>query len=525
MRLRADGAAGTIIQIRHAEILHPDGSLDTDNLRSARSTDTWILDGRGEAWHEPTFTFHGFRYAEVTGYPGELATDDVRAVVVSSIREMTGTLETDNSLVNRLMSNITWSMRGNFIEVPMDCPQRDERLGWGGDAQAFAPTATMLADVGGFLTKWTDDLLDAQKLDGTFADIAPGVVLDFTENGAPGYAEAAIIVPWSVYQAYGDVRVLERALPAGERWIRRIVGLNPDLVWRHGRNTDYGDWLAPLETDKTLVASAYFARSIQLVAAFANVLGRTAEEQHYRRLHERVRTAFQREFFDIDGEPKVRTQAAQVLAIAFDLVNPVQREAAAAALIDDVERRGHVTVGFLSLPHLLPVLDSLGRVDLAFDLLLRRETPSWGYQIDRGMTTIGEHWDAWQSDGNLVDPWMNSFNHFALGSVGTWLFDRLGGIAPLEPGYRTVRVAPIPHAEITRGASSVRTVHGTVGVSWSLVGEEFELSLTVPPGVTAFVATPTVVGMSTEPNPHEVLTVHSGTHRFSNRVTAPMAAH
>jgi alpha-L-rhamnosidase len=488
--LTATGPAGTVIRMRHAEILDDDGALYTDNLRNARATDIVVLAGGGAETFEPVFTFHGFRYLEITGYPGRPTPDDVRAIVVSSLAEMPSTLVTGVELVDRLHENIRWTMRNNFLEVPMDCPQRDERLGWGGDAQAFSYTSTYFADVAAFHSKWIDDILDAQKQNGAYADIAPGAVLEFAEEGAAGYADAGVIVPWHLYLAYGDTRILERSWDGAVAWIDHIVAQNPGLVWREGRRSDYGDWLAVVETDKALVATAYLARAVLLVSRYAAVLGRDADADRYRALHGRIAAAYRREFLDTEGRALSATQTAQVLGVEFELLEPAQAALATESLLADIERHGHLTTGFLAVGLVLPQVSAAGRDDLAQRVLTRTESPSWGYQIGRGMTTIGEHWDAWLPDGTLRDPWMNSFDHFALGSVGQWMYQHLGGIHAELPGYERVLVDPRPGPAITGATAGYDSIRGPIRTRWSVDGESFELDVEIPANTAATVVLP-----------------------------------
>jgi alpha-L-rhamnosidase len=489
IRLRASGPAGTIVRVRHAEVLNPDGTIYTDNLRGARATDTFVLSG-GDDVLEPTFTFHGFRYAEVTGHPGPLDADAVTGVALSSLTGFAGGIETGNALVDQLQHNIQWGMLSNFIEVPTDCPQRDERLGWTGDAQIFTPTALFNADLAGFMTKWMDDIDDTRMENGALPDIAPCVVLEWAREGSPGYADAGVVVPWATYHEYADRRIVERHLGAGLAWLEYIRSRNPGLVWREGRNNDYGDWLAPQETPKDLVATAYFARSAALVAEQAAVADRADDAAAARSLADAVAAAFREAFVESDGTVTAGTQTAYVLALAFDLLLPEQRDRAAKALAEEVERCGHVTTGFLAVSHLLPTLTGIGRTDLAYRLLLNEDYPSWGHHIKHGATTIWERWDGWRPETGFQDPWMNSFNHFALGSVGEWLYGHVGGIAAAAPGYARVRIAPLPGAGIDHAHAWHDTVRGRVDVRWSVTGREVTLDVEVPANVTAEVVVP-----------------------------------
>lgn len=488
VRLHVTGEPGTMIRVRHAEMLSDSGSIYTDNLRGARATDTFILSGSSDVF-EPRFTYHGFRYAEITGLPPG-ATWKVAALAVSSIATMTGELETGHPLVNRLQHNIQWSMFSNFLEVPTDCPSRDERTGWAGDAQIFARTAILNADLGAFFSKWLDDIDDTRMDNGAFPDIAPAVVMDWAREGSSGYAEAGIIVPWVMYEQYGDRRVLEQFFEPGEAWVAYILERSPDLIWRENRNTDYGDWLAPVETRKDLTATAYFARSAQLLARFAEVLGFTGKAAEYHELHKRIAAAFRAEFVSTDGTLNEPTQTAIVLALRFDLLLAEQKEAAFAELVADVEARGHLTTGFLAVAELLPLLSEYGRSDLSYELLLRTDYPSWGHSIEHGATTLWERWDGWRPETGFQDPLMNSFNHFAVGCVGEWLYGALVGVRPTEPGWARIRVAPQLNRSIGRARARLQTIRGRVEVAWHLEGDRVRLDVDVPPGTECEVLLP-----------------------------------
>lgn len=490
LSLILDGPAGAMIQIQHAEWLTPDGELFTDNLREARATDTIVLAGDGPRTITPTFTFHGFRYAEIIGPDEVLASAQVRGVALSSVRELTGNLSTDVPLLEKIQHNLRWSLLDNYLEVPMDCPQRDERLGWGGDAQAFAATALVQGGTAPLLDKWTDDMLDAQTADGAFADIAPGGMLAFAIEGAAVYADAGVLVPWDVHEATGDLAILERSFDAGLAWIRYIGARTTGHVWQERRNTDYGDWLGLVETDKSLVSTAYYARVVQVLARGADALGRR-EAADLHTLHREIREAFRGEFVTPSGSLHEPTQAGCTLALAFDLVSTTERETIGADLVADVTERGHLTTGFSSIGHVLPTLSALRRDDLALAVLLRAEPPSLGHQISRGLTTIAEHWNPWGTDdGAWIDPWMNSLNHFCLGSVGAWMHAAIGGLERTAPGYRSVRVAPRSELGVGAADCHVATPYGRLATSWRRTADRFTLDLEVPVGVRAQVHLP-----------------------------------
>ncbi|PRA78835.1 alpha-L-rhamnosidase [Microbacterium sp. MYb66] len=492
VRLRVRGPAGTIVRLRHAEVLDDTGGVYLANLRGARAADTFILSGADDEF-APSFTSHGFRYVEITGLPTPPELDAVTGVAVSSATDDTGALVTDNALVNAIVRNTRWSMRSNFMDVPTDCPARDERVGWTGDGQVFASTACWLADVQNFLSKWVDDILDAVPDSGAVPDIAPakGLLgrLTYTEDGSSGYAESILIIPWAVYEYYGDTTLIARSYEAGARWVSYVQSRMNDLVWRANRNTDYGDWLAPVETPKDLTATAYFNLAVQLMARSARVLDRHDEARRYEELSARAAAAFRAAFVAPDGTMPAGSQAAYVLALSFDLLLPDQRVSAAEALAADVESRGHLTTGFLSIAHLLPTLSAIGRSDLAYRLMLNEDYPSWGHEIAHGATTIWERWDGWSESG-YQDPLMNSFNHYAFGSVTDWLFRVVGGLAPAAPGFGRVRIAPQPGEGVTNSSAEFRSVRGLITVEWRLTDEAFECTLRVPANATAEVVLP-----------------------------------
>lgn len=495
VRLRVRRSAGTIIRLRHGEMLNPDGTLYIENLRGARAADTFILSGEQDVF-EPTFTLHGFRYVEITGCGDAPPVEDVTGVAVSSVPRHIGTLVTDSPLLDQITRNIGWSLMSNFVEVPTDCPSRDERAGWTGDAQIFAATSTYFADVEMFFSKWMDDVLDSALPNGAFSDIAPSKDLTgrltYTLDGSSGYAEAGLVVPWVLYQRYGNTRVLEAAYDAGAGWVRYVRRRTSDLVWRANRNTDYGDWLAPVETPKDLTATAYFNLSIWIMARFAEVLGRAEDIHYFDDLFADASAAFRKAFVNADGTMPAGTQAAYTLALAFDLLLPEQRATAATALTADIESRGNLTTGFLSISRLLPLLTGIGRSDLAYKLALNEKYPSWGHAIKHGATTIWERWDGWRPETGFQDPLMNSFNHFALGSVGEWVFAAVGGITPADVGFRRIRIAPQIGFDIGRAATEVHSTSGPIRVSWATDAGKVTCDVTIPANTTAEVTLPAV---------------------------------
>jgi alpha-L-rhamnosidase len=486
VRLQVEGERGTTVRLRFAEMLEEDGSLHVANLRTARPQETYVLRGGGPEVFEPRFTFHGFRYVEVHGLA---EVPDVVARVVHSDTPWTGRFECSSELVNRLWRNVTWGQRGNFLSVPTDCPQRDERLGWLADAQVFLPSAALNMDVAAFITKWGDDILDAQSADGAYPDVAPR--LGAERDGAPAWGDAGVIVPWTIYQRYGDVRILERHWDAMERYLAHVVRHNPDLLWRSRRHNDYGDWLSVgAETPREVLATAYLAYDAQLMARIAGVLGRGDREAHYEALHRDVVAAFNRAYVREDGFIEGDTQTVYLLALHMDLVPDELRERVAERLVADIERHDwHLTTGFIGVGLLCPVLTEAGSADVAYRLLLNETFPSWGYSIRHGATTIWERWDGWTEERGFQTALMNSFNHYSLGSVAQWLYEYVAGIRPAQPGYAHVLIAPNP-GSLEWARATYRSVRGPITSAWRQDGDVFRLDVEIPANVTATVVLP-----------------------------------
>ena len=501
VRLEVEGERGTEVQLRFAEMLEDDGSLHVENLRTARALDTYILRGGGPESYEPRFTFHGFRYVEVTGLT-EAPT--ITGRVVHSDTPRSGWFECSDDLVNQLWRNINWGQRGNFISVPTDCPQRDERLGWLADAQVFMPTATLNMDVRAFVTKWGDDVLDAQSPDGAYPDVAPRLVLE--RDGAPAWADAGVIVPWIAWRRYGDLRLVERHWDAMERYMAYLQRHNPDLLWTARRGNDYGDWLAVgQETPHDVLATAYWAYDAKLMAEMARALGRADRADHYERLRAGILAAFNREYVGDDAYIEGDTQTVYLLALHMDLIPAELRARAAERLVEDIERHDfHLTTGFVGVGLLCPTLSEMGYSDIAHRLLRNETFPSWGYSIRHGATTIWERWDGWTDTDGFQTPMMNSFNHYSLGSVGQWLYEYVGGIRAAAPGYERVLIAPEP-GELASARVVYQSVRGTISSAWRREAGELHLEVEIPPNVAATVVVPG----------GETVEVGSGRHAFT----------
>jgi alpha-L-rhamnosidase len=485
VRLEVRGERGTRVQLRHAEMLERDGSLYVENLRGARPLDTYVLSGSGTEVWEPRFTFHGFRYVEVSG------TDDFALTgrVVHSDTPQAGTFACSDELVNQLWRNIDWGQRGNFLSVPTDCPQRDERLGWLADAQVFLPTAALNRDVAAFVTKWGDDVLDAQSPDGAYPDVAPRLALE--RDGAAAWADAGIIVPWVIWQRYGDTRLLERHWHAMERYLAYLERHNPDLLWTERRGNDYGDWLSVgAHTPRDVLATAYWAHDARLMAEMAGALGLPERVAHYERLRAGIAAAWNAAYVGEDAYVEGDTQTAYLLALHMDLLPEALWARAAERLVENIEAHdGHLTTGFVGVGLLCPVLSRFGYPEVAHRLLRRDDFPSWGYSIRHGATTIWERWDGWTEDRGFQTPMMNSFNHYSLGSVGQWLYEHVAGIRATEPGYARVVVAPEP-GELEWARGSHRSVRGVISSAWRVEDGAFRLEVELPPNVSGTVVLP-----------------------------------
>ncbi|RAX18517.1 alpha-L-rhamnosidase [Pseudarthrobacter sp. AG30] len=506
LRFTVRGEAGQAITVRHAEVLE-NGELGVRPLRSAKATDTFILSG-GEDVFEPTKTFHGFRYAEIAGWPGTLTADDVEAVVVHSDLERTGTFECSNELVNQLHRNIVWGLRGNFLDLPTDCPQRDERLGWTGDIAVFAPTAAYLYDVKGFLQDWLLDLAAEQKAANGLVPITVPDALKYCpqppEFPAPEssalWSEASVWVPWALWEAYGDISVLRNQYESMASHTRRVEGLlSPTGLWDSG--FQFGDWLDPdaapdqpwaAKADTGVVATACMYRTARLTAQAAGLLGKHDDEAYFEALAARVRTAFAEHYVAAGGTIRSDCTTVYALAIAFGILpTPELREFAGNHLAELVRANNYrVSTGFAGTPFITHALTDTGHVDEAYRLLLEEGCPSWLYPVTMGATTVWERWDSMLPDGTINPGEMTSFNHYALGAVADWMHKAIGGIRPLEPGYARVLIAPQPGDGIDWAKTSLTTPHGEVRVEWTLDGGAFRLEATVPAGVAADVVLP-----------------------------------
>jgi alpha-L-rhamnosidase len=522
VRFQVSGLSGTKITLHHAEVLE-NGELSLRPLRNAKATDEYILrGGEPESW-EPTATFHGFRYVQVDGWPGKLDPAQFKAVVIHSDFPSTGTFSCSDPLLNRLNENAVWGLRGNFVDIPTDCPQRDERLGWTGDLQVFAPTASFLFDVSGFVSNWLEDLRAEQFPDGRVALVVPAGPPGMFPLGtfaAAAWGDAATVVPWTMHERFGDLGVLERQFDSMRAWVdfvREKAGER--LLWP--QEPQLGDWLDPDappddpgrgKTDPMLVATAYFARSAQLVSRAADALGRMNEADEYGRLAAAVGQAFRDEFMTPSGLLSSDSVTAYALAIVFDLYDEPSLRARGVERISllSAARGYRVSTGFVGTPLVLPALSAGGDTATAYRLLTETKCPSWLYPVTMGATTIWERWDSMLPDGSVNSGEMTSFNHYALGAVADWMHQVIGGISAETPGYRQIRFQPTPGGGVTSADCSLHTPYGFVSCRWTLIDRQMTLEVEVPPNTSGVVVRPALA----EPD----LEVTAGRHRWSYEV-------
>ncbi len=482
-RLRVSGPKGTKIRLRFGEVLKPSGELYTDNLRAAAATDNYILSGNGPETFEPHFTFHGFRYVEITGFPGTPGQDTVEGVVFHTDAPFSMKFSTGNSMVNQLWSNILWGQRGNFLSVPTDCPQRDERLGWMGDAQVFWRTASYNSELAAFSHKFATDMRDAQSPRGPYAVVSPRISM--ISEGAAGWADAGVIIPWTSYQQYRDRRILEENWDAMELWMKHLQSTNPNYLWLKERGDDYGDWLAiGSTTSKDLIATAYWAYDASLMQQMANVLGRKDDEAKYQQLFEKVREAFNTAYVKSDGTVGTGSQTSDVLALHMNLLPEALRATVATKLVEDIQANGgHLTTGFLGTPYLMFELTSSGHADVAYSLLFNNTYPSWGYMVEHGATTM---WERWNSDQMLADPGMNSFNHYAYGAVGEWLYRDVAGIESefSDPGFHRIHLHPEFDTRLGPVNATYDSIYGPISSNWNIAGSRTTWKVVIPANTT-----------------------------------------
>ena len=567
VRLRGSAPAGTTVTLRFAEALAPSGQIYTDNLRTARATDYYTFRGEGEEIWEPRFTFHGFRYVELVDYPGPPTPETITGVVLHSEMKQTGSFECSEPLLNQLQRNIVWGQKGNFVDIPTDCPQRDERLGWTGDIQVFARTAAFNFDIASFMTKWLQDLVDSQSSLGSIPPVAPEKSMLPMSDGGPGWADAIIICPWTIYLCYGDEGILAKCYDAMSKFMAFMLRESPGYIrcapgyegW-----PGFGDWCSlNAPTPRDLIGTAFLAHDTALMAEIAEVLGKPRDAARYRQMRCEIEAAFaarflkgsqvtresvtpsaahqQMEWADAIATGNLKpvdygpissqvfntdlftpTQTAYVLALKFDLLPETLRAQAVEELVADLERRGmHLSTGFLGTPYLASVLSENGRLDVAYALLNQRTWPSWLYPVTQGATTIWERWDGWTEENGFQSPTMNSFNHYAYGAIGAWLYSTVTGIEidSHAPGYKHMILRPQPGGGLTDACAKLQTLYGEVVSAWKMREGRLEYTVIVPPNTTATVHLPagfagevTLNGRVASGSVHEV---KAGEYRFA----------
>ncbi len=504
--MKVKGPAGTLVRLRHGEMLHPDGRLMTENLRKARATDTYILRGDpGGETYIPRFTFHGFQYVELSGYPGTPGLDAITGLVMHSDTPMTSDFECSDPVVNRLFKNVVWTQRANFLDLPTDCPQRDERFGWTGDAQIYVRTATYNADVAAFYTKWLRELMESIRPSGTFPGYAPYPFQHGWDFGT-AWCDAGIICPWTIYNAYGDTRIIERCWEPMTRFIAWRKQTSKDFLGvEHGN--DWGDWLSlggktPLE----YIDTAYFAYSTKLMAEMAQAAGKQAQASEYQDLFSHIKQSFNKKYVKPDGSLELDTQTAYALALWMDLLPDRLRKQAGEILAKKIraaasDKNSGIATGFLGTRPLLPVLSATGQNDMAVSLLQSRKFPSWGFEIENGATTIWERWNSYTKEngfGGEQNAAMNSFAHYSFGAVCEWMFTTLAGIDTDGAGYKHILIRPMPPSPASSPEQKpidwVRahydSIHGRIRCEWKRTPDRFDLNVSIPPNTTATVFVP-----------------------------------
>jgi len=504
LKLKVSGNKGTVVTLRHAEVMDEFGEFYTTNLRAAKCQLTYTLAGTGEELYEPRFTFMGFRFVEVTGFPGELTTDNLIGVVVHSDMSVTGSYECSNPLINQLQHNIQWGQKGNFVDVPTDCPQRDERLGWTGDAQAFSRTAAYNMDVSSFFAKWLKDVATDQKPGGEVPDVIPDILNrqgSATAQPSAGWGDVAVIVPWTMYLVYGDKHFLENQYPSMKAWVEYIrTRAGDSCIWKGG--SKYGDWLfyhPPVNnhtepdgyTEHDFIATAFYAYSASILAEAAKALGKTDDAKIYSDLFNKIKEVFINEYVTGAGRVGTNSQTSYVLALKFNLLPDNLRKNAARFLADDIKsRRNHLSTGFLGTPYLCHVLSDNGYTDVAYDLLLQESYPSWLYPVKMGATTIWERWDGEKTDSTFQDPGMNSFNHYAYGAIGDWMYRVSAGIETMGPGYRHIIIQPHPTNKLTYSKASFESPYGTIASGWERMDGKVKVKVIIPANTIATIILP-----------------------------------
>jgi alpha-L-rhamnosidase len=501
VELKVQGKSGDSVKLWHAEVLDKAGNFYTENLRVAKQQNMYVLKGSGEESFYPHFTFQGFRYLKVEGFPGELKPENITAVALYSDMTPTGQFTADHKLLNQLQHNIQWGQNGNFLDVPTDCPQRDERLGWTGDAQVFSRTAAFNRRVHSFFAKWLQDVSADQTPDGRIPHVVPNV-LGANASGATGWADVGTIIPWNLYLVYGDTVVLSQQYAGMKAWVNYMQQNSTNYLWNKGYH--FGDWLfyRPFDdldgrsavTDKYMIAQCFYAHSTQLLINTAKVLGKTEDVQTYSQLLQQIKEAYVQEYVTQKGRLISGTQTAYVLALNFDMLPEQMRQQAAERLVQNIkDYNTHLTTGFLGTPYLCHVLSRFGHTDVAYQLLLQESYPSWLYPVKMGATTIWERWNGIRPDGTFEPASMNSFNHYAYGAIGDWMYRVVAGLDTYEdaPGYKHIKIQPHIGGGLTDVSATLQTYYGPVASHWKVMEKQLQLEVTIPPNTTATVYIPT----------------------------------
>lgn len=516
----AKGKAGDSIKISHAEVLDKAGNFYTENLRSAKAQNIYILKDTAKHVFEPQFTWQGFRYIKVEGVKGELNPADFTAVTIYSNMRGTGSFSCSNPLLNQLQHNIQWGQKGNFLDVPTDCPQRDERLGWTGDAQVFSHTAAFNMDVHNFFSKWLKDVAADQYASGSIPYIIPDVFTNGNNEvgGSSGWGDVSTIVPWNMYLAYGDSQILENQFASMKAWVGFIQKQTTNNLWVSGNH--FGDWLfysvnddrdgASAITNKYLIAQCFYAHSTQILINCAKILNKKADEQYYTQLLQKIKSAFIKEYVTPNGLISSDTQTAYVLALEFDMLPVNLRQQAAERLVKNIKQYNyHLTTGFLGTPYLCDALSRFGHTDVAYKLLLQDTYPSWLYPIKAGATTIWERWDGIKTDGSFEESSMNSYNHYAYGAIGDWMYQNIAGIQAAEPGYKKITIKPAIGGGLQWAEGSYDCSYGTIHSKWTIDGDKLDMVVTIPQNTTADVFVPDAHGKT-----YKKFSVKGGNYHF-----------
>ena len=513
VKLTLNGRKGDSVIIKHAEVLDKFGNFYTENMRSAKTTATYVLNGDKDESFEPHFTFYGFRYIKLEGDVEHIQPENCTAITLYSAMPISGSFSSSHPLVNQLQHNIQWGQRGNFLDVPTDCPQRDERLGWTGDAQAFSRTAAFNFNVHNFFAKWLRDVEADQLENGSVPFVVPNV-LGQNSSGSAGWADAATIIPWNLYLAYGDKKIVETQYNSMKKWVGFMESKSTNDLWNTGFH--FGDWLfyRPFDdndgkaavTDKYLIAQCFYAHSTQLLINAAQVLGRTSDVELYSNKLNKIKAAFLNEYVTPSGRLVSGTQTAMVLALNFDMLPESMREATANRLVENIKSYGmHLSTGFLGTPYLTDVLTRFGKTDVAYQLLLQETFPSWLYPVKMGATTIWERWGGIRPDSTFEPASMNSFNHYAYGAIGDWMYRRMVGIDNVEGtvGYKKISIKPYLGMGISHASAELKTYYGIVSNGWKISGDQLQMTAKIPTNTSAIIYLPASKNITVNGKPIE----------------------